>query len=167
MMADHLEQGALSAASVMGDGGNELRVERKEAKDATIDDLLNADGYLFCAPENLASLSGEMKEFFDRTYYGAFQTREEPSYSEDSILVGRPYGLVIAAGSDGSSAAKQVERICQGWRLKPVADSLVWRNGLRQTKENILMPKTCLPDDAIERCEEIGGRVAAVLMLQE
>ena len=28
--------------------------------------VLRADGYIFCAPENLASVSGEMKEFFDR-----------------------------------------------------------------------------------------------------
>ena len=31
--------------------------------------VLAADGYLFAAPENLAHLSGLMKEFFDRCYY--------------------------------------------------------------------------------------------------
>ena len=51
------------------------------------------------------------KEFFDRCYYGAL-TR----------LNGRLYGCAIAAGSDGAGAAAQMQRICRGWRLKPVAD---------------------------------------------
>ena len=45
-----------------------LIVQRRRARDATADELLAADGYLFCAPENLASVSGEMKEFFDRSF---------------------------------------------------------------------------------------------------
>ena len=32
-------------------------------------DVLAADGYIFAAPENLAALSGLMKDFFDRSYY--------------------------------------------------------------------------------------------------
>ena len=32
------------------------------------DDLLEAAGYLFVCPENLATMSGAMKEFFDRCY---------------------------------------------------------------------------------------------------
>ena len=46
-------------------------VTLKRAANAGVDDLLASGGFLFCAPENLASLSGEMKEFFDRCYYGA------------------------------------------------------------------------------------------------
>ena len=32
----------------------------------------------------------------------------------------------------------QVERICRGWRLRPAAETLVVKNGLPQTKANIL-----------------------------
>jgi multimeric flavodoxin WrbA len=38
----------------------------KAARDAEPDDLLQADGYIFCAPENLAANAGIMKDFFDR-----------------------------------------------------------------------------------------------------
>ena len=38
------------------------------------------------------------------------------------------------------------------------------RNGLPQTKENILMPKVCEPR-ARELCRELGGLVAATLLL--
>ena len=59
--------GALAAAREM-ELSSQLVVSRRAARDATVEDVLAADGYLFCAPENLASVSGEMKEFFDRSY---------------------------------------------------------------------------------------------------
>ncbi|CAJ1450139.1 unnamed protein product, partial [Effrenium voratum] len=93
-------------------------VDLRRARDAQVDDLLSAQGFLFCAPENLATMSGEMKEFFDRTYYAAL-----------GRLNGRPYALAVAAGSDGQGAAGQMARICQGWRLKAMAEPLVLRNG--------------------------------------
>ena len=39
----------------------------KFATEAGPEDLLAADGYIFCAPENLAAIAGGMKEFFDRS----------------------------------------------------------------------------------------------------
>jgi len=85
------------------------RVSYKDepAEVTTVEDLLHYDRYLFCCLENLVSVSGEMMlEFFRRTYYHKFDD------DETSALTGRPYGLTIAAGSDGSNAAKQIERIC-------------------------------------------------------
>ena len=73
-------------------------------------------------------------------------------------------GLAVAAGSDGRSAAKQMERICKGWRLRPVAETLISRNGLPQTAEAILRPKQC-PPEVTQRCTELGGLVAATLLL--
>jgi multimeric flavodoxin WrbA len=35
-------------------------------------DLLKGDGYIFGTPENLAAITGLMKDFFDRTYYPVF-----------------------------------------------------------------------------------------------
>ena len=39
------------------------------AEDAGVEHLLAADAFLFTCPENLGSLSGTMKDMFDRTYY--------------------------------------------------------------------------------------------------
>src|SRR5215475_693203 len=79
------------------------------AADARPDDLIAADGYLFACPENLATMSGQMKEFFDRCYYPCLER-----------LNGRPYAAMFCAGSDGTNAARQLARICTGWRLKAV-----------------------------------------------
>ena len=167
-MADALEAGAHAAAEEME--ADSFSVVRRRAQDATVEDVLSAHGYIFCAPENLASTSGEMLEFFHRTYYHAFAVDEEAAaggdYAEASRLLGRPCAVAVAAGSDGRSAAAQMERICQGWRLKPVAPALVHRNGLVQTKENILAAKEC-PPGLREQCVELGGLVAATALLAE
>jgi multimeric flavodoxin WrbA len=46
----------------------EGKVRMLAAEAAGPDDMLAAAGYLFAAPENLGTLSGEMKTFFDRCY---------------------------------------------------------------------------------------------------
>src|SRR5690606_29741214 len=108
----------------------------------------------FCAPENLASLTGEMKECLDRCYYGVLDE-----------IQGRPYAVTISAGTDGAGAARQLERICTGWRLRPIAPALIERNGA-QTPEAILAPKP-VPPDALARCHELGGLLAATLLITE
>ncbi|KAJ1457471.1 flavoprotein-like protein [Pelagophyceae sp. CCMP2097] len=154
-LADALQRGARDAAAQMGEP---IHLDRLRARDAGAADVLRADGYLFCAPENLASVSGEMKEFFDRTFYDVLDD------GGDSRVAGRPYGLALAAGSDGAGARAQVERILQGWRLRRASESVVVRNGLAQTRANILRPKTC-PAEEEARCFDLGAAVAATLLL--
>lgn len=165
-MAQALEQGAYSAAGEMGAGKDMFSVDVRPAAEATVEDVLRSDGYLFCSPENLASASGEMLEFFHRSYYPMFTTMDSDTDSdaETSRLLGRPYGLAIAAGSDGSGAARQLERICRGWRLRPVAETVIHQNGLQQTASEIMKPKVCTQEGAL-RCGELGGLVAATLLL--
>jgi len=167
-MAVALERGAYHAAKEMD--VEHFSVRRRRASDATTQDLLSADGYLFCAPENLASTSGQMLDFFHRSYYHMFAVDAGSggagTYSETSRLLGRPVGVAVAAGSDGSSAARQMERICRGWRLVPVAKALINRNGQEQTAEAILAAKMCTPE-AETRCHELGGLVAATILLNE
>ncbi|HYG46002.1 MAG TPA: NAD(P)H-dependent oxidoreductase [Bordetella sp.] len=152
-MARALVRGARQVAIAL-EQADHLQVTLRRARMVEPADLLAADGYLFCAPENLASLSGEMKECFDRCYYGVLDR-----------IAGRPYALAISAGSDGAGAARQAERICTGWRLRAAAPALIERNGA-QTPEAILASKT-VPADALQRCEELGGLLAATLLAAE
>ena len=126
----------------------ELTVALLRAADAGPADVLAADGYLFATPENLASMSGLMKDFFDRTYYAALDR-----------LNGRPYATLVCAGSDGRQAAAQIERIATGWRLRAVAEPLIVCTQA-QAPEAILRPKQIARAD-LERCEEIGATLAA------
>ena len=122
------------------------------AKDTDPGDLLAADGYIFAAPENLAALSGEMKEFFDRCYYPVL-----------GKLEGRAYAQMVCAGSDGENAARQTARIATGWRLKEVQPPLIVCTQA-QTEAEILAPKTIAPD-ALKQCENLGASLAAGLSL--
>lgn len=134
-----------------------LHVDLMPAADVQAGDLLHSDGYLFCAPENLGSLSGAMKECFDRCYYGVLDA------DGVSPVSGRPYGLMVSAGTDGSGAARQMERICTGWRLRLSAPALIARNGA-QTPAAILAPKTVAPD-VLRDCRELGGLLAGLLLM--
>ncbi len=124
----------------------------KPAAEAGPEDLLRADGYIFCAPENLAALSGVMKDFFDRCYYPVLGRIE-----------GRPYAQMICAGSDGEGAMRQIARIAQGWRLRPVQEPLIVCTHA-QTPEAILAPKT-IPPEELGKCREIGLALAAGLAM--
>ena len=115
-------------------------------------DVLAADGYVFATPENLAAMSGQLKDFFDRSYYGVLDQ-----------VNGRPYASLVCAGSDGSNAARQIARIATGWRLKPVAEPLIVCT-LAQTPEAILAPKQ-IGDEDLERCRALGEALAAGLVL--
>jgi multimeric flavodoxin WrbA len=114
--------------------------------------LLEADGYIFATPENLAMMSGMMKDFFDRTYYAVLDR-----------IVGRPYATLICAGSDGENAARQIQRIATGWRLKAIAEPIIICTHA-QTPEAILAAKQIGKHD-LKRCEEIGATLAAGLAL--
>jgi hypothetical protein len=74
-----------------------------------------------------------------------------------------PYACAISAGSDGAGAARQVERICTGWRLNALAPALIVNMGA-QTAQQILAPKIVAGAD-IAKCEELGGMLAATLLL--
>ena len=130
----------------------EVRTLLLEADAAGPEHLLAADGYLFVAPENLASLSGEMKAFFDRAYYPALDR-----------IQGRPYAAMICAGSDGSGAVRQIERIATGWRLRAIAEPIIVCTHA-QTPEAILARKT-LGAHELTRCAELGQAMATGLAL--
>ena len=143
----------MAMAAARGAGAEPtLRVSALRAVDAQPADVLDACGFIFATPENLAAMSGQMKDFFDRTYYAALER-----------LNGRPYGTLICAGSDGRNAAQQIERIAAGWRLKAMADPIIVCTHA-QTPEDILAPKQ-LSDADLQPCEELGATLAAGIAL--
>ena len=124
----------------------------RQAAEARAEDVLAADGYIFATPENLAGMSGMLKDFFDRTYYAAFER-----------INGRAFLTLICAGSDGRNAAQQIDRIAAGWRLKPIADPYIVCTHA-QTPEDILKPKR-IDQACLARCQELGGTLASGLAL--
>ena len=132
--------------------GSGVKVRLLRAAEAGPDDVLAADGYLFATPENLAAISGQLKDFFDRSYYAALDR-----------LNGRPYAILICAGSDGSNAAKQVARIATGGRLKAVAEPFIVCTHA-QTTEAILAPKRIGAED-LGHCRALGEALAAGLAM--
>ncbi len=140
---------AEAAAEAARDEANTIL---KTADQAGPNDLLASDGYIFCAPENLAAISGLMKEFFDRCYYPVLGQIE-----------GRPYAQMVCAGSDGENAARQMARIATGWRLKEVQPPLIICTHA-QTSKAILAEKI-IPEEQLENCREVGAALAAGLSL--
>lgn len=131
---------------------NETETRLIRAEDIRPDDLLKADGYLFVGPENLAALTGPMKDMFDRCYYPVLGKIE-----------GRPYAQMICAGSDGQNAARQLARIATGWRLKEIQAPLIICTHA-QTGEDILAPKT-IPDGDLQACRDLGLAMGAGLSM--
>lgn len=122
----------------------------RKASEVTLGELLDSTSYLFCAPENLASLSGQMKEFFDSFYYDLLGKIE-----------GRHYSAIIAAGSDGAGALKQLERICTGWRLNQAVPAIIL-NTASSSEEEIRAQKQLSPEQIV-RAEEIGSTLMALM----
>lgn len=148
-----LTGGSRQMAQAAADGaGAECEVMMIAAREAEAAHLLETEGYLFVAPENLASLAGVTKDFFDRTYYPLLGRIE-----------GRPYAAMICAGTDGEGAARQMARIATGWRLRAVAEPLIVRTGA-QTPEAILASKTIDASD-LSLCRDRGAMIAAGLAL--
>lgn len=140
---------SLAQAAARGAGD---AVRLLSADSATAQDLSDAQGYLFVCPENLGTMSGAMKDMFDRCYYPLLGQIE-----------GRGYATIIAAGSDGSGAQAQLDRIVTGWRLRRVAEPMIAMLHA-QTPQAILAEKQ-VPKQVIKQAEELGAAMAAGLEL--
>ncbi|KAF1708813.1 flavodoxin [Pseudoxanthomonas kalamensis DSM 18571] len=129
-----------------------LQVRSLRAEEAGADDVLAADAVVFATPENLAAISGRLKDFFDRSYYALLDRCE-----------GKPCGWMVCAGSDGQAAIAQLRRIATGLRLREVAEPVLVCTHA-QTPQAILARKRL---DAVQLapCRELGATLAAGLAL--
>jgi multimeric flavodoxin WrbA len=130
------------AQAVMRGCQEEAEVETRllSAFDAVLDDLRWADGLLFGTPENFGTMSGALKDFFDRTYYPA-----EP------YQLNLPYALFISAGNDGSGAVRDIDRIAKGYPLRKISEPVIAKGDINQQH--------------LEQCEEFGLAMAAGVSL--
>lgn len=110
------------------------------AFDARLEDLIWADGLLFGTPENFGTMSGALKDFFDRTYYPA-----EP------FELNLPYAIFISAENDGTGAVRDIERIAKGYPLRKIAEPLI--------------AKGVVTSDHIDESKDFGHAMAAGLAL--
>lgn len=145
-MAEAAERGARAAL----EPGDAVAVERKGAAETGPADVLAADALILATPEHLGSMAGPMKDLMDRIYYPCLDR-----------LAGRPWVLMVCAGSDGEGTVRQVRRIATGLRLREAAEPLVVITHA-QTPEAILAPKTIGQAD-LDACAERGARLAAML----
>jgi len=143
-MAEAVRDGAVQEGSVA--------VRLLHAAQAQAADVLGAHALVLATPENLAAMSGQLKDFFDRCYYDVLDQ-----------VNGRPYACLVCAGSDGQGAVRQIGRIATGWRLRRVAEPLVVCTHA-QTREAILAPKHIAPQE-LARCRALGEALAAGLAL--
>ena len=126
-MAQAVAEGAKSIEGV--------EVILKKAADATLDDLLTADGLAVGTPENFGYMSGMVKDFFDRTFYGA----QEKAFR-------KPFVVFISAGNDGTGALRAIERIALGYKFKTVYQPVIAKGDI--TKE------------ILAQCVELGATIA-------
>lgn len=136
----HTRQLADAAAAGAREFADEVELRIRNAFDASLDDLLWANGLLLGTPENFGYMSGGMKDFMDRTYYPA-----------EGKTIGLPYALFISCDNDGSGAVRAIERIATGYGWKAVAEPLISRGGLAP--------------GALDQARELGQTMAAGLSL--
>ena len=140
--------GTAQMAQAAHDGAREagdVDVVFKRAQDAGVDDLLSCDALLVATSENFGSLSGMTKDFFERVFYPC-----------EHAVEGKPYTVLVCAGTDGAGAMMQTDRIATGLSLRKVLPGIVWKSGVTAKPQVV-------PPDVLARCRELGATLAAGL----
>ncbi len=102
-----------------------VSVATRSAVIAQASDVLTADALILATPENFGYMAGTLKDFFDRTFYACMQDTTAQGGGTQSQLAGRPYAVLVCAGTDGSGALQSVERIINGWRMRQVHTGII------------------------------------------
>lgn len=106
--------------------------------EATVADVLSADGYLLGTGANLGYISGALKHFFDSVYNDV----REPTAR-------RPFGYWIRGGYDTIGAERAMESITTGLQWSLAAPALVFTGDI---------------EPHLPAATDLGATVAALLM---
>lgn len=124
---------ALRDAVVAGASSSDItgiEVVSKTPFEAGPEEVLACDGIILGTTENLGYMSGALKDFFDRTYYGVIEEKQ-----------GLPLGVYIRAGLDGTGTRRAIESITGGLRWKLVQEPMIlhgeWQDGFTQQVEEL------------------------------
>lgn len=134
-MAQAARDGALAEGSV--------DVVFRHAQDAGVRELIECDALLVATSENFGSLAGMTKDFFERVYYPC-----------ERAVEGKPYSVIVCAGTDGAGAMFQTDRIATGLALRKVLPGFVWKSGVTAKPQIV-------PAEVLAQCREIGATLAA------
>ena len=88
---------------------------------ASVDDVLSADVIILGTTENLAYMSGALKDFFDRIYYPCLERTQ-----------GLAFCYYIRAGHDGTGTNRAIKNICNGLKWKQIQPEIICRGPWRQ-----------------------------------
>jgi NAD(P)H-dependent FMN reductase len=134
----------MAEAALAGAAGIEGVVTvMKRAATAGIADLVTADALLIATSENFGGMAGMVKDFLERVYYPC-----------QGKLEGRAYAVLVCAGTDGTGAMRDVDRVATGLRLHKVHPGLIYKSGLTAQPQAI-------PAEVLAQCREIGATLAA------
>ena len=92
----------------------DLKIELISPLKANKNHVIQSNGILIGTSENLGSMSGASKDFFDRIYYEVIDKTN-----------GLPVAVWIRAGHDGTGTSRQIKSIINGLKWKLVQEILI------------------------------------------
>ena len=110
----------------------------KKAFDTAEEDLVACDGLVIGSPEYFGTMSGAVKDLFDRTY---------ERLRGHKRIFRKPYAVFVSAGNDGTGALAQIEKICLGYQFKKVQSPIVSKGPITEA--------------VLSQCRELGRTMAA------
>ncbi|MGA9747245.1 MAG: NAD(P)H-dependent oxidoreductase [Nocardioides sp.] len=130
-----------------------VEVVVRPALEATVDDVLAADGYVLGTPANFGYMSGALKHFFDSTFLQVGGALSDDGSASDGPTSGsthgRPFGLYVHGRYDTEGAVRAVTSIVAalGWRQSAPVLSVLGDVG----------------EEEVAAAYELGGTIAALL----